>query len=275
MAVDPVTAKILAQLAVQAAAYKQVRKRLLIAILSPVLFLLLLIAFIVHLLTSPISMFVEWALGDSEIMAIESFQQEYGYNQNIGIYDADYVSGSGQSYEGVMFTDGGMEVMYYNQMDERWADIMYGTSSTIGQGGCGPTSMAIVTSTLTGEAHDPVELAEWSVANGHRCEGNGSYHSLIPAAASAYGLSCEKNLDAQGIVDALSSGKLVVVIMSKGHFTRGGHFIVLRGVTSGGKILVADPASYGRSEQEWDLSIIMNESNKAAGSGGPYWAIGR
>ena len=275
MAVDPVTAKILAQLAVQAAADKQVRKRLLIAILSPVLFLLLLIAFIVHLLTSPISMFVEWALGDSEIMAIESFQQEYGYNQNIGIYDADYVSGSGQSYEGVMFTDGGMEVMYYNQMDERWADIMYGTSSTIGQGGCGPTSMAIVTSTMTGEAHDPVELAEWSVANGHRCEGNGSYHSLIPAAASAYGLSCEKNLDAQGIVDALSSGKLVVVIMSKGHFTRGGHFIVLRGVTSGGKILVADPASYGRSEQEWDLSIIMNESNKAAGSGGPYWAIGR
>ena len=275
MAVDPVTAKILAQLAVQAAADKQARKRLLIAILSPVLFLLLLIAFIVHLLTSPISMFVEWALGDSEITAIESFQQEYGYNQNIGIYDADYVSGSGQSYEGVVFTDGGMEVMYYNQMDERWADVMYGTSSTIGQGGCGPTSMAIVTSTLTGEAHDPVELAQWSVANGHRCEGNGSYHSLIPAAATAYGLSCVKNLDAQGIVDALSSGELVVVIMSKGHFTRGGHFIVLRGVTSEGKILVADPASYGRSEQEWDLSIIMDESNKAAGSGGPYWAIGR
>ena len=275
MAVDPVTAKILAQLAVQAAADKQARRRLLIAILAPVLFLLLLIAFIIHLLTSPISMFVEWALGDSEIAAIESFQQEYGYNQNIGIYDVDYVSGSGQSYEGVVFTDGGMEVMYYNQMDERWADIMYGTSSTIGQGGCGPTSMAIVTSTLTGEAHDPVELAQWSVANGHRCEGNGSYHSLIPAAAAAYGLTCEKNLDAQGIVDALSSGKLVVVIMSKGHFTKGGHFIVLRGVTSEGKILVADPASYSRSEQEWDLSIIMNESNKAAGSGGPYWAIGR
>ncbi len=275
MAVDPVTAKILAQLAVQAAADKQARKRLLIVILTPVLFLLLLIAFIVHLLTSPISLFVEWALGDSEITAIESFQQEYGYNQNIGIYDADYVNGSGQSYEGVVFTDGGMEVMYYNQLDERWADILYGTSSTIGQGGCGPTSMAIVISTLTGAAHDPVELARWSVANGHRCEGNGSYHSLIPAAAAAYGLSCEKNLDAQGIVDALSSGKLVVVIMSKGHFTRGGHFIVLRGVTSGGKILVADPASYGRSGQEWDLSIIMDESNKAAGSGSPYWAIGR
>lgn len=275
MAVDPVTAKLLAQLAIQAATDRQARRCLLIVILVPVLFLLLLIAFIVHLLTSPISMFVEWALGDSEITAIESFQQEYGYNQNIGIYDTDYINGSGQSYEGVAFTDGGMEIVYYNQLDERWADVMYGTSSTIGQGGCGPTSMAIVVSTLTGETHDPIELAQWSVANGHRCEGNGSYHSLIPAAASAYGLSCEKNLDVQGIVDALSSGKLVVVIMSKGHFTSGGHFIVLRGVTNEGKILVADPASYNRSEREWDLSIIMDESNKATGSGGPYWAIGR
>ena len=275
MAVDPVTAKILAQLAARSAMDEQARKRLLIAILAPVLFLLLLIAFIVYLLTSPVSMFVGWALGDSEITAIESFQQEYGYNQNIGIYDADYVSGSGQSYEGVVFTEGGIAVMYYNQLDERWVDVMYGMSGTIGQGGCGPTSMAIVISTLTGEAHDPVELAQWSVENGHRCEGNGSYHSLIPAAASAYGLSCEMNLDAQGIVDALSSGKLVVAIMSKGHFTNGGHFIVLRGVTSGGKILVADPASYSRSGQEWDLSVIMDESNKAAGSGGPYWAIGR
>ena len=70
-------------------------------------------------------------MGDSEITAIESFQQEYGYNQNIGIYDTDYVNGSGQSYEGMVFTDGGMEVMYYTQMDERWADVMYGMPKSI------------------------------------------------------------------------------------------------------------------------------------------------
>ena len=275
MAVDPITAKILAQLAAQAVADEQARKRLLILILAPVISLLLLIAFIVYLLTSPLSIFADWALGSDELTAIESFQQGYGYNQNLGVFEQDYVDGSGQSYEGVTFTDGGMEVAYYNQLDERWADTMYGTSSTIGQAGCGPTSMAIVISTLTEEAHDPVELSNWSVANGHRCEGNGSYHSLIPAAAEAYGLTVQKNSDAQGIVDALSSGKLVVVIMSKGHFTNGGHFIVLRGVTSEGKILVADPASYRRSEQEWDLSIILNESNKAGAAGGPYWAIGK
>ena len=135
MAVDPVTAKILAQLAAQAATDEQARKRLLIIILAPVISLLLLIAFIVYLLTSPLSMFAEWAFGGEELAAIESFQQGYGYNQNLGVFEQDYVDGSGQSYEGVVFTDGGMEVTYYNQLDDRWADTMYGTSGTIGEAG--------------------------------------------------------------------------------------------------------------------------------------------
>ena len=79
----------------------------------------------------------------------------------------------------------------------------------------------------------------------------------------------------QRILDALSDGKLVVAIMTKGHFTSGGHFIVLRGVQDG-QILVADPASYRRSEKLWDLSIILNEASKraGAGAGGPFWLIG-
>ena len=82
-----------------------------------------------------------------------------------------------------------------------------------------------------------------------------------------------ERLTAQRITDALSSGKLVIAIMSAGHFTSSGHFIVLRGVQDE-KILVADPASRTRSEQSWDLSIILNEASKAAGSGGPFWIIG-
>ena len=57
MAVDPITAKLLARLAVQTVTDEQARKRLLIIILAPVISLLLLIAFILYLLTSPISMF--------------------------------------------------------------------------------------------------------------------------------------------------------------------------------------------------------------------------
>lgn len=60
--------------------------------------------------------------------------------------------------------------------------------------------------------------------------------------------------------------------MGKGHFTNGGHFIVLRGITEDGKILVHDSASVNRSNQEWDLSLIMNESSKNGGANGsPFW----
>jgi hypothetical protein len=76
------------------------------------------------------------------------------------------------------------------------------------------------------------------------------------------------------MVDALADGKLVVAIMAKGHFTNSGHFIVLRGVTAEGKILVADPANYTRSQQAWDLAIILNEASGRAGAGGPFWIIG-
>lgn len=101
------------------------KKRLLLIILGPAVSLLLLIALILYILTSPLSIFAEWVMGD-ELTAIKDLQINYGYNQNIGIYEQDYIEGSGQSYEGVVFTDGGMEVVYYNQLDERFGgqDVM-------------------------------------------------------------------------------------------------------------------------------------------------------
>jgi hypothetical protein len=103
--------------------------------------------------------------------------------------------------------------------------------------------------------------------------GGGSYHSLIPKAAEHWGLSVDMNLDGENVADAIAEGKLVVAIMSKGHFTKSGHFIVLRGITADGKVLVADPASLKRSNQEWDLSLILEEARKRVGAGGPFWAI--
>ena len=75
-------------------------------------------------------------------------------------------------------------------------------------------------------------------------------------------------------MEALQSGKLVIAIMSKGHFTNSGHFIVLRGVTEDGKLLVADPASVKRSNKEWDLRIVTGEASRKVGSaGGPFWVL--
>lgn len=167
------------------------------------------------------------------------------------------------------------QVVYYNQLDERWKYSPYGTD-TIGGYACGPTAMAIVISSLTSETIDPPHMAQWAYEHGYWCSGNGSYRSLIPGAAQAWSLSVDgcTASEPQRIIDALAEGKLVVALMTKGHFTSSGHFIVLRGCTSDGKILVADPSSYKRSEKSWDMSIILNEASKRAGSGGPFWIIG-
>ncbi len=203
------------------------------------------------------------------------------YAQNLSLFLSDgsiqhteYTGGTIASLGDVHFTHGATEVVYFNQLDQRYANQPFGTDN-IGGYGCGPTSMAIVVSSLTDEIVDPIAMAKWAYENGGWCKGQGSYHSLIPNAAKAWGLNVEgcKASEPQRILDALSQGKLVVAIMGKGHFTTTGHFIVLRGVQDG-KILVADPASTSRSQKAWDLSILLNEAGHRAGAGGPFWIIG-
>ena len=111
----------------------------------------------------------------------------------------------------VTFTDGVTPVVYFNQLDERYASQPYGTDN-IGGYGCGPTAMSIVVSSLTDETVDPVAMAQWSYENGYWCKSSGSYHALIPAAAEAWGLpvsGCTTS-EPQRILDALAEGKLVV-----------------------------------------------------------------
>ena len=196
-------------------------------------------------------------------------------DQTIQPGNPDYVYGDGVDYGNIQYTEGQTPVTYYNQGDSRWGNKLYGKVDTIKVAGCGPTALAMVVSSLTDESITPDMVADWSVANGHRCEGSGSYHSLIPQGAQHYGLTVEgaKHNEAQKIVDALASGKLAIAIMTKGHFTTSGHFIVLRGITADGKVLVADPASVQRSEQEWDLKLVLGETRRDAAAGGPVWII--
>ena len=214
-------------------------------------------------------------LTDSQKLLANSYASNLSLFMRDGLFQyTEYNGTTIASLGNVRFTDGVTEVVYFNQRDERWANKPYGTDN-IGGYGCGPTSMSIVVSSLTDKIVNPIEMAEWSYKNGGWCNKSGSYHALIPNAAKAWGLPVEgcTASEPQRIVDALTEGKLVVVIMSKGHFTSSGHFIVLRGVQDG-QIMVADPASRKRSEKLWDLSIILNEASKRASAGGPFWIIG-
>ena len=197
-------------------------------------------------------------------------------DQNVTYADSDGAGYYNTDYGDITFTDAETPVVYYNQTDSRWGNKMYGKSGTIGEAGCGPTALAIAVASLTDQQVTPYDVAQWAVENGYRCEGNGSYHSLIPAGGAHYGLTVTGiGNDSKQLIEALQAGKLVIAIMTKGHFTSSGHFIVLRGVTEDGNILVADPASVKRSNQEWALGIITNEASRRAGSGGPFWVMSK
>ena len=196
-------------------------------------------------------------------------------DQRVTVGDTDGSGYYGTDYGDITFSNAATSVVYYNQTDARWGNKPYGKTSTIGRAGCGPTALAIAVASLTSNKVTPYDVAQWSVANGGLCEGSGSYHSLIPNGGRHYGLTVTSiGRDGKKLVEALQSGKLVIAIMSKGHFTNGGHFIVLRGVTADGKLLVADPASVKRSNKEWDLRIVTGEASRRVGSaGGPFWVL--
>lgn len=159
-------------------------------------------------------------------------------------------------------TGGSHEVNYYNQTDATWAQVPYGTDP-LGEYGCGPTAMAMAVSTLTDTLTDPERMAAWAVEQGYWAEGQGSYLTIVPGTARSYGLNCTPiptaDIDPENLRQRLGMGEIAVALMSKGHFTNNGHFILLRGVTLDGKVLVADSASPERSLTAWDLDLILDE----------------
>lgn len=276
MAIDPVTAKIIEQLALKAVTDDEAQKKIIIIALIPVMSVLLILTMFVYIITHPLDQLGTLFSGN-ELTKVTQLHDQFSLNQNINVNDTGYKESKDVDYSGVTFSEGAVNVEYFNQADKRWADKPYGITGTIGASGCGPTALAMVVSSLSGKVINPAEMSEWAYKNGYRCEDNGSYHSLIPGGARHFGLKVEgcSASEPQRLVEAVTDGKLVIAIMGKGHFTQSGHFIVLRGVTSEGKILVADPISKRRSDREWDISIILNEACKHAGSGGPFWILSK
>ena len=166
-------------------------------------------------------------------------------------------------------------IVYFNQTDARWGNKIYGGNDVISKYGCGPTAIAMVVSSLTERIILPDEMANWSREQGYFAYGSGSYHSLIPNAAKAFGLEATSISDHnyESIRKELESGKVIVALMKKGHFTTGGHFILVHGITADGKVLIADPMSLENSLKAWDINVLLNELKTSATSGGPLWAI--
>lgn len=173
-----------------------------------------------------------------------------------------------------ILTGGAFEITYFNQSDETWADQPYGTDH-IGGYGCGPTAMAMAVSSMTDQLVTPTEMAQWAVEHRHWARKGGSYLSIVIGAADAFGLKAQAcHADTPDELRAqLSSSGMMVALMTAGHFTQSGHFILLRGVTLNGDILVADPNSVERSLVTWDPQLILDELSRSTAHGAPLWTL--
>lgn len=124
-----------------------------------------------------------------------------------------------------------MALVYYSQEDPQWKNKMFSSSNdkrqTIGTSACGPTSFAMVASSLLGKAILPPETADFAVDKGFRTENNGTAWGFFGKAAKEYGLTCKQTADIVEVKKAIAAGGLAIVSMRSGHFTGGGHYIVL------------------------------------------------
>ena len=158
--------------------------------------------------------------------------------------------------------------IYFNQGDSAWNQNGY----CIAKAGCGPTSMAVVITSLTGKWVTPLDTAIWGYQHGFYSR-EGSAHEMIPAMATAYGLRCQgAGTDYQAIKKALKAGKPVVCLMGPGYFTRGGHFMVLVAIDNNDCVTVADVGSRTRSAYKYRLADVIAQS-KGASAGGPFWVM--
>ena len=131
------------------------------------------------------------------------------------------------------------DFVYYDQGDYSYP---YG-DDTIAYSGCGPTCFAMIASTILGRRITPIDAVKWC-GNSYYVYNVGTRWDYFTAASDHFGIKMEKQLSSSqfsSVITALKQGKYVISAQSAGIFTSGGHFIVLSGITSDGRIIVYDP----------------------------------
>ncbi len=163
----------------------------------------------------------------------------------------------------------------YSQYDPAWADKPYG-DTTISAAGCGPSAIAMIITTLTGQSVTPDMTASYADQQNLYVPGAGSSWGIGKVLAEHWGLKAAPvGADKAAISAALQSGALVIV-SGRGAlpFTPEGHFIAIRAVKSDGNWLIGDSGHNDTSTKEWSPDVILSGIQNN-GSGGSVYAISK
>ena len=140
-----------------------------------------------------------------------------------------------------------------------------GTPRSVATSGCGATSVSMVVAYLTGNTEQtPYTLFYHAVEMG-RYSGSGLGHETLSWMLRENGVQSSWIANnGAAVLQALRSGKPVIAHMGPGIFTSQGHYIVLRGVTEDGKILVNDPNSASRSRNAYPVETFLTQAKDGA-----------
>lgn len=135
---------------------------------------------------------------------------------------------------------------YYSQVDSRWKNTMYSNhndySQTIGSSGCGPTSAAMVVSSIKGSI-TPDTMSKLYVDYGYRSNNSGTYWSAFRWTADVFNIGYTETSSLNTVIEKLHDNNHVIASCGNGLFTYGGHFIVIIGEENG-QLKIYDPYLY-------------------------------
>lgn len=135
---------------------------------------------------------------------------------------------------------------YYSQIDSRWRYNLFTSTGnktqTIGSSGCGPTSAAMIVSSIKGNI-TPDVMADLFVENGYRSANNGTYWSAYRAVADEFDIGYQETSKFDTAMNLLKNNNYLVCSVGNGLFTTGGHYIVIYGI-EGNDLKIYDPYLY-------------------------------
>ena len=149
-----------------------------------------------------------------------------------------------------------MAVKNYKQGDSRWRSNTY-AGNTMAGAGCGPTACANIIGDVKSNI-TPVDTAKWLTNHGYAIYRNGTSWYGIAACIDAYGLDCTQlnssnqygktntKYEVEWKQKMATNEYYGILLMGKGNFTKGGHYITIVKVDSSKGYYVHDPATSAR-----------------------------
>ena len=156
---------------------------------------------------------------------------------------------------------------YFSQVDPRWNKSGIG-GTTVAKAGCGPTSHAMMLTTMFGKQINPYTMAKFGLNKG-AWSSSGMGWNMPTTVAKSFGLKITNTWQGKSasvlssIKEQLKSGHPVVMSgRTSGSnrsystpFTPGGHIVLAVGVDGSGNIIINDPRAANRSKAYTDAGL--------------------